>query len=556
MWKRAKNSGPTVRQNFSLVHQYIQRFNEVSGNKSAVIRRISKTTGVMITQYVVNLPEGKTTPDFQCIPAPVSIQEGKLAVFKAVVKGDPKPEVSWRRAKGHTFDKDKFQSKYDESTGEHILEIRRVCADDTDTFKCYAVNEYGKAVCTTTLTVHDASTNPSDFRKLLRKSKVERADGETDERFWEAMLKADRKDYERICSEFGVDLHLILKKLDEKKKERMQNKCKDGVIPYHEDTTEKHSFKSVERMKDFSIKGQIQKDTELNQMDVERVHLLHTGLNETDDEEVNLLPTEIKLSNVDFVIKIQEIKAQEREDALFECVLTHPLPRITWMGKGSTLEDGEKYSITVSDHKLIHRLLIRNCKQLDKGIYSAVAGITSCSAWLVVEDEGDPTSAGKKKPRKTTSASGAQIELEKVAKQQQIKYREEMEMILAVVKTKHEAGELKGEKTLTTGGRAGEITAVTGLGENAGAVKDEPDASVLSKPTESKEKAKLKNSRGDGTVSKLDVSGCVTKTEVQVIADDSKNKKHTKSGQVDFDKVTGKVDLCLTMHFNHQHFSE
>ncbi|XP_056241185.1 immunoglobulin-like and fibronectin type III domain-containing protein 1 [Seriola aureovittata] len=507
-------------------------------SKAAVIRRISKTTGVMITQYVVNLPEGKTTPDFQCIPAPVSIQEGKLAVFKAVVKGDPKPEVSWRRAKGHTFDKDKFQSKYDESTGEHILEIRRVCADDTDTFKCYAVNEYGKAVCTTTLTVHDASTNPSDFRKLLRKSKVERADGETDERFWEAMLKADRKDYGHICSEFGVDLHLILKKLDEKKKERMQNKCKDGVIPYHEDTTEKHSFKSVERMKDFSIKGQIQKDTELNQMDVERVHLLHTGLNETDDEEVNLLPTEIKLSNVDFVIKIQEIKAQEREDALFECVLTHPLPRITWMGKGSTLEDGEKYSITVSDHKLIHRLLIRNCKQLDKGIYSAVAGITSCSAWLVVEDEGDPTSAGKKKPRKTTSASGAQIELEKVAKQQQIKYREEMEMILAVVKTKHEAGELKGEKTLTTGGRAGEITAVTGLGENAGAVKDEPDASVLSKPTESKEKAKLKNSRGDGTVSKLDVSGCVTKTEVQVIADDSKNKKHTKSGQVDFDKVT------------------
>uniref|UniRef100_A0A3B4VAP5 Ig-like domain-containing protein n=1 Tax=Seriola dumerili TaxID=41447 RepID=A0A3B4VAP5_SERDU len=385
MWKRAKNSGPTVRQ--------------------TVIRRISKTTGVMITQYVVNLPEGKTTPDFQCIPAPVTIQEGKLAVFKAVVKGDPKPEVSWRRAKGHTFDKDKFQSKYDESTGEHILEIRRVCADDTDTFKCYAVNEYGKAVCTTTLTVHDgkkkpelnvpfsASTNPSDFRKLLRKSKVERADGETDERFWEAMLKADRKDYERICSEFGVDLHLILKKLDEKKKERMQNKCKseyelfilsvtplytwqDGVIPYHEDTTEKHSFG---RMKDFSIKGQIQKDTELNQMDVERVHLLHSGLNETDDEE---------------------IKAQEREDALFECVLTHPLPRITWMGKGSTLEDGEKYSITVSDHKLIHRLLIRNCKQLDKGIYSAVAGITSCSAWLVVEDEGDPTSAGKKKPQK------------------------------------------------------------------------------------------------------------------------------------------------------------
>lgn len=88
---------------------------------------------------------------------------------------------------------------------------------------------------------------------------------------------------------------------------------------------------------------------------------------------------------MDFVIKIQEVKAQEREDALFECVLTHPLPRITWMSKGSILEDGEKYSITVSDHKLIHKLLIKDCKQQDKGIYSAVAGITSCSAWLIVE---------------------------------------------------------------------------------------------------------------------------------------------------------------------------
>lgn len=40
-----------------------------------------------------------------------------------MVKGDPKPEVSWRRTKGTTSDKEKFQNKYDESTGEHILEV-------------------------------------------------------------------------------------------------------------------------------------------------------------------------------------------------------------------------------------------------------------------------------------------------------------------------------------------------------------------------------------------------------------------------------------------------
>lgn len=86
-------------------------------------------------------------------------------------------------------------------------------------------------------------------------------------------------------------------------------------------------------------------------------------------------------------MKIQEVKAKEREDALFECVLSHPLSRIAWTGKNATLEDGEKYTITVSEDRLIHRLLVKDCMQLDKGIYTAIAGIKTCSAWLMVEGE-------------------------------------------------------------------------------------------------------------------------------------------------------------------------
>uniref|UniRef100_A0A3Q1K807 Immunoglobulin like and fibronectin type III domain containing 1, tandem duplicate 3 n=1 Tax=Anabas testudineus TaxID=64144 RepID=A0A3Q1K807_ANATE len=338
----------------------------------AAIRRRSNTPGVIITQYVINIPEGKSTPDFQCKPMPVTIEEGKSAVFKAVVKGDPKPEVSWRRAKGNISNKDKFLSKYDESTGEFVLEVND---EFTYIYKCCAVNEYGKAVCTASLNVTDGKDLfvLSTFLNWILNVKTDRADGQTEEKFWDAMLNADRKDYERICTEYGVgDLNSILKKLEEKRKERMQSKSKNGAIPY-ENANEKHSLGG---MNDFSIKGLSQKDK---------------GMNQVDAKEVNDILTEFKLSNVDFVIKIQEIKVQEGEDALFECVLTHPLPKMTWMGKGRVLEDGEKYSITVSDHKLIHRLLIKDCKQLDKGIYSAVAGITSCGAWLVVEDRSDCT---------------------------------------------------------------------------------------------------------------------------------------------------------------------
>ncbi|KAK5924025.1 hypothetical protein CgunFtcFv8_000941 [Champsocephalus gunnari] len=697
MWKREKSAGPTPnRRCFSLVHQYIQRFNEVSGSKTAVTRRRSKTPGVIITQYVVDIPEGKSTPDFESKPTPLDIKEGNIAVFKVVATGDPKPEVSWRRTKAPITDKKKFLSRYDESTGEHILEIFKVSREEADTYKCNASNEYGKAVCSTTLNLVDDSTNPLDFRKMLRKSKVdEKGDGESDERFWDTMLKADRNDYERICNEFGVtDIHLVLKKLKERK-EKVQNKSEDGVILYKEDATEKPSLKGAEKTNDRGqslvdgqvklsntglslvdgqvklsntglslvdrqvklsntglslVDGQVKlSNTGLSLVDgqvklsntglslVDRqvklsntglslvdgqvklsntglslvdgpvklsntglslvdgqvklsntglslvdgqVKLSNTGLSLVDgpvkfsntglslaegrvylsqainhlvdgdiklphtglslvDEEVKLLYSEFTLCNVDFVIKIQELKVQEREDALFACVLTHPLPRISWMGKGSALQDGEKYNISVSDHKLIHRLLIRDCSQQDSGIYSAVAGITSCSAWLVVQAEGDPASA--ERASKTTLAGGAPIDLEKVAREQQIKNQEEVEKILASVKAKHGEGALKEGRILTTG-RDGEITTVNGLGQNSRAGTEEHNATTSSALSETKRKghkgkAKKKRSRRDPAETTLDASGGETQEGTQLI-DGPKKKKHSRSGQADFDKVT------------------
>lgn len=75
----------------------------------------------------------------------------------------------------------------------------------------------------------------------------------------------------------------------------------------------------------------------------------------------------------------------EREDAVFECVLSQPFGKIMWVGKNLPLEAGDKYDIEVSEDKLIHRLIIKDVAMVDKGIYAAVAGIKSCNAFLVVE---------------------------------------------------------------------------------------------------------------------------------------------------------------------------
>ncbi|KAM4610603.1 immunoglobulin-like and fibronectin type III domain-containing protein 1 [Polymixia lowei] len=543
------------------------------------IRKRSKIPGVMITQFVEDLPEGKSTPDFKRKPISLTIQEGKLAVFKAMVKGDPKPEVTWRRAKGDVSDTDKFQSKYDESSGEYTLEIHKVSGEETDTYKCFAVNTYGKAVCTATLNVIEvgfkkqkameeldvATTDPSQFRKLLRKSKQgeiqpKKDDGEIDDRFWEIIMNADRKDYERICAEFGVkDLRLILKKLEEKKKQRVEEQSKyvdylrnlrhievkgdgsaffefemelkdptsriflykDGVmIPFEDETELKHSLKTIGKKLVFSIRDLVPEDAGLYQVDV---------------EEVNVFSTEFRVSDVDFIVKIQEVKAQEREDALFECVLTHPLSKIKWMGKNSPLDHGEKYSITVSEDKLIHRLLITDCKQLDRGIYAAVAGIKSCSAWLVVEAEAAP--AGKKKARKTTLAGGAGIDLDKVAKEQQVKMQEEK--IEAAVKANKAAEQvIVEEPSITDGGDAGN-------GKGSGTEKDNSKpvtASITSEKLGSGKEGKNNNSKSDGSDvsngSKHNSAGCVTKEEVELV-DGSKSEKHAKTEQAVSPKVKG-----------------
>lgn len=42
------------------------------------IRKKSRVPGVMITQYVEELPEGMTTPDFTRKPIALTIQEGKI----------------------------------------------------------------------------------------------------------------------------------------------------------------------------------------------------------------------------------------------------------------------------------------------------------------------------------------------------------------------------------------------------------------------------------------------------------------------------------------------
>ncbi len=56
--------------------------------------------------------------------------------------------------------------------------------------------------------------------------KVEKKQGDIDDSVWELLLSAEKKDYERICIEYGItDFRRMLKKLVELKKEREEEQA-------------------------------------------------------------------------------------------------------------------------------------------------------------------------------------------------------------------------------------------------------------------------------------------------------------------------------------------
>ncbi|XP_073323736.1 immunoglobulin-like and fibronectin type III domain-containing protein 1 [Pagrus major] len=446
------------------------------------IRKKSRVPGVMITQYVEELPEGMTTPDFTRKPIAITIQEGKLAIFRAVITGKPAPTVTWMRNNGE-IDEEKYKICFDASSGEYQLQMPDVTVDHADTYKCFARNEYGKAIVTAALNVIEVGFKknramqesrtavrdiPEDFKKAL-KHKVdmeqkEEKKPEIDDKFWDLLLSADKKDYEAICAQYGVtDFRRMLKKLSEKKEEREQEQekvverlCnlkpiemkddglaefelemslkdpaskifiyKDGVmIPFDVDMEVKHGLKQVGKKFVFSINGVDPEDAGLYQVEV---------------DGVKIFSTDFKLPEVEFLVKLQDVKAEEREDAVFECLVSQPLKKITWKGKNIPLEQGEKFDILVSEDMLIHTLVVKDCMPLDKGIYAAVAGNSSCNAWLIVEVDNDPNSRGKKKARKTTRAGGGGDELLRIAQEQQAKVQKQKDEIIAKAKAEAEA---------------------------------------------------------------------------------------------------------------------
>uniref|UniRef100_M3YGQ6 Immunoglobulin-like and fibronectin type III domain-containing protein 1 n=1 Tax=Mustela putorius furo TaxID=9669 RepID=M3YGQ6_MUSPF len=406
--------------------------------------RKSALHGVSIRQLVEEIPEGCSTPDFQQKPVALALQEGKNAIFRALVCGEPQPEVHWQSTKGHLSNSSKYHISSSPSGKEHVLQINKLTGEDSDLYRCTAVNVYGEATCSTRLLVievgfrknrkrhkepqEDLKKELMDYRNLLKKRAPPPAKKKVDlEQVWQLLMTADRKDYERICLKYGiVDYRGMLRKLKEMRKEHEDKMAqyvntvsnlrhikvskegiarfdleldlkdpgskvylyKDGeMVPYSLDNQTKHCLRRLGKRYQFQIRDLQAEDAGIYQVKVEDAEIFSTEL------DASAIPSRV-------VVPLVEAHCEEQGDAVFECVLSSPCPHAAWNFRHRPLQPSDKYEVFVSPDGLTHRLVVRGAHLSDMGPYSLGTGFHSSTAWLVV--------GGKDKSLLTASADRQQ----------------------------------------------------------------------------------------------------------------------------------------------------
>ncbi|XP_030418063.1 immunoglobulin-like and fibronectin type III domain-containing protein 1 [Gopherus evgoodei] len=379
-------------------------------------RKKSAIPGVTIKQFVEVIPKGCSTPDFERKPITLTLQEGKNAMFRAVVKGEPPPKVIWKRKKEEMNNPDKYQMSFNGITNEFILQINKLTAEDTDLYHCSAVNEYGEAACTAGLKViQDLKKELQDYRKMLRKrTPLPAQKKEVDmEQIWQLLLNADRKDYEKICLKHGiVDFRGMLRKLQQMKKDREDKQQqyiysvtnlkhikvnKEGNATFHLEMDLKNPESRIYLYKDGQlinygfnddkVKHCLRQAGKKYNFTINHLQLEDAGVYQIKVEDVDVFSTELEADfiPVGFRHLLSEVHCHEQGNAIFECSLYSPCYDAVWLYRKQPIEENDKYKISISPDGLTHQLVIKNTQLTDKGTYTLDIRICSSSAWLEVE---------------------------------------------------------------------------------------------------------------------------------------------------------------------------
>ena len=85
----------------------------------------------------------------------------------------------------------------------------------------------------------------------------------------------------------------------------------------------------------------------------------------------------------EFTKPLEDVKVLERENAIFECCVSHQKVPVTWYVAGVEVVPGPKYQVLAEE--FTHRLAINMAKPADEGEVKAVFRHQTSTAKLIVE---------------------------------------------------------------------------------------------------------------------------------------------------------------------------
>ncbi|XP_022527837.2 immunoglobulin superfamily member 22 [Astyanax mexicanus] len=376
--------------------------------QSGVQRKIS---GVMESfsqvQKSSEIPAGESIPDFEDRPRSVTGQEGNKAAFKAKASGNPKPTVTWTRESGKPMTEG-ARTFYDDINKQYVLKIKNLTMEDADVYKCIASNCHGDAIYSVSLVVTE---NPAlDFKKKLKKRSVEKKEKKppTEEEMLKILAGAEKKDYERICAEYGfTDFRGILKKLKEMKK-KVDVEMVRVLKPLENVTAKEDSnvvFDTILELKDPNIRmlwfqGEelLRIQYSLGKYEVKQLGTKHmlcissvcladsgTYSLKVGDKILSAKLTVIE-EPLKFATDLKPLRVTERQTAVFEVHLSKraDTPPV-WKFKGKELKRDEKFDVCVSEDGLTYTLKIKDVRPSDTGDFTISIGDLTTTAQLFIE---------------------------------------------------------------------------------------------------------------------------------------------------------------------------
>jgi len=84
---------------------------------------------------------------------PCVVVEGDSCTFRAVVRGDPQPEVEWLKEKVELAMTERHSASYEPLSGVCSLVLTNCQQSDTGVYSCRATNVCGRATCTANVVV-------------------------------------------------------------------------------------------------------------------------------------------------------------------------------------------------------------------------------------------------------------------------------------------------------------------------------------------------------------------------------------------------------------------